>query len=455
MIERLLCPTTSYRLGKTKERRLHVISWIHSGPVLKASVLLQMFAAGALYAWSGILPAVRFRFGATVGEVGLIFSLSIAAFTLAVLGASRFPAKTESGKNHHVAADLRRWRVCFVAALCLVLASQLSHFVLFAFVYSLGLGTCCGAIYMWVLQDVARAENPNLLTGYAVAAFGLGAVLLSPAMHLATNLGWGLLGLLIPAATLALAGSLGWAAAGRCKNQTGRAGRADRESITTKTLNENRVESAGALGLVGSSRVAWPVFWPILLISLGFAMNSAVGLFTLGLAGVLMEAREVSLLFISFGLGGVAIANTCGRLLAGMWVGRIGIRIACCVGPVVTLMGLGSVSLLGSVLDGAVAMVVGLVLVAGGYGWVASTYPIATRIQFGDEAYGRCFGVVFLGWGFAGLVAPWLAGRAFDVGGVDLVVWLGLGLVCGAMLLAGGMVWLLRFSSPASQAEPP
>ena len=58
-----------------------------------------------------------------------------------------------------------------------------------------------------------------------------------------------------------------------------------------------------------------------------------------------------------------------------------------------------------------------LVLIGLGYGATIALYPAITLSYFGPSQMARIYGRVFTAWGVAGLVAPWAAGRLYDLGG--------------------------------------
>ena len=58
-----------------------------------------------------------------------------------------------------------------------------------------------------------------------------------------------------------------------------------------------------------------------------------------------------------------------------------------------------------------------LVLIGLGYGATIARYPAITLSYFGPSQMARSYGRVFTAWGVAGLVAPWAAGRLYDLDG--------------------------------------
>ena len=132
---------------------------------------------------------------------------------------------------------------------------------------------------------------------------------------------------------------------------------------------------------------------------------------TLGLASSIVEERGASMLLSSATLAGIAIGNTSGRLAVGLLAQRLLPQKIIVGATLVIAFGIGV-----AWLPAYPAAVVGagLVLIASGYGLVASGIPTLTRAMFGSARFGRIFSVIFSAWGFAGLTAPWLAGWIFD-----------------------------------------
>ncbi|MEO1248404.1 MAG: MFS transporter [Pseudomonadota bacterium] len=339
---------------------------------------LQCFCAGSLYAWSAMIPALRETYAVEVEQAGLVFSISILAFTVAVLAVARPPfpprgVRTGAG-------------FCLVSALLLSAAAYAPTFLVFVMLYGVGFGFCSGAIYLNCL-DAAAKQDPkkvNVLTGYMVASFGVGGALFGPILRWLVAEGWGLSALLVPAVALFCIFLFSLIIA------KGTTGEADRPPATV----------SGQPSKVLALTLVW----------FGFAFASAAGLMILGLASAFIEQAGGSVALSGVGLTAVALANTAGRLGAGLLTNWLALRRLAMMAALLSLAGIAATAWA----DGAVGTVIGVTVIAGSYGLVASTYPILTRSIFGVDGFSRSYSIVFTAWGLAGLTSPWAAGYLFD-----------------------------------------
>jgi len=146
------------------------------------------------------------------------------------------------------------------------------------------------------------------------------------------------------------------------------------------------------------------------LLWLSFALGSTGGLMVLGLAGKMTDSIGASAAITSIAVAGVAVGNTVGRLSVG------GFNYI--MKPVNTALLAVSVAASGLVITGKATtpalVATGLIVVAAGYGAVASTIPALVGAVYGKDNFARVFSYVFSAWGVAGLVAPWFAGVIHD-----------------------------------------
>lgn len=133
---------------------------------------LVCFFGGALYGWSALIASLQARFDVTMAQTGLVFSLAIVSFTLAVIVTPllRFGSTTA------------RAVACFggLGAVFPVGAAQTSGFGLFLLCFSGGFGAASGGIYITALGIAAATSRPLVATPAMVAAFGLGGVCFGP-----------------------------------------------------------------------------------------------------------------------------------------------------------------------------------------------------------------------------------------------------------------------------------
>lgn len=367
-----------------------------------AAPALLCLAAGSLYAWSALTPALRARFEVGVAAAGQVFSLAIVSFSLAVLLAPMLPRRVRGLNGGAVAATL--------AAAATALASLAPSYPLFLVCFSFGFGAMSGAIYIFTLELAASSRVPAVATPLMVAAFGLGGVVFGPLLRWLVATGWQTEALL--AVSLTLLATV---------------------AVVLLTGHESRLpasaEPVAAAERPGNAGA-------LILLWLAFAFGSGAGLMVLGLAATLIEDRGASVGLSSLVLAGVAVGNTGGRLGVGLLAQVCKPAHIAGLSPLLGLIGLAMLMSLPDPRFGAVA----LSLVAASYGLMASAMPVLTRSIFGAHGFRRAFSIVFTGWGAAGLASPWVAGILHDAtGSFDLAIVLAAG-SCVVALLACGVI---------------
>jgi len=338
------------------------------------------FCAGSLYGWSALIPALVRSFGISTEQAGMIFSLSILAFTIAVYLTPRMGRFTRSLQSGTIFGVL--------AALALSVAAISSNFIMFVVAFSAGFGFCSGAIYIIALNSASQSSKPRMVTAFMVASFGLGAALFGPLVRFLSAGDVGLKALFVIAICFALAATFTFVSARGF------------EMEKTPAIPPASAES----GFANRKEL-------VVLLWLVFCLGSAAGLMTLGLVVSIIESRDASVWSSGITLSLVAIGNTVGRLS----VGFIDEKIKSSLIVTVAMLIIGS-GILACGLTSSIPMTIaGLTVIATGYGMVASGVPALTQSIFGSNQFRHTFSIVFSAWGVAGLSAPWIAGKLFDL----------------------------------------
>jgi len=225
----------------------------------------------------------------------------------------------------------------------------------------------------------------RVLTPVMVASFGLGGAVFGPVSRLSTEHNAShlvLIGLSVSLAALAI------------MNAT-----AARTIKHTPQLAESSNDEVRHFANVS-----------IIPLWLMFFLGSAAGLTTLGLASSIVESNGASAALSSMTLGGVALANTIGRLsVAGL---NRKFQVQSSIQIAMFWLALGT--LICATASGAYVVSLGLILIALGYGTLASAIPCRTEELFGPLRFKKVYGIIFTAWGLAGLSAPWLGGILFE-----------------------------------------
>ncbi len=338
--------------------------------------MLVTFVLGSVHAYSVFIVPLEVQLGLARSDVSLIYSLALVAITVAVL------------VGYRVYASLPSWLLvlltCLGAALGLLLAADAQGWWQLCAGYSLVFGLCNGIGYGFCLQLVGRVmpARKGFAMGAVTAAYAVGSIVFAQVFA------WLIESDSVAAAlrTLALAVIV-------CG--------------TIAALLLQRAAASYGSGVATPRRVrdGKPIarFW--------LAYMSAVfsGLMAIGHAAGIVLAKGSNLELATRGAIMIGVGSALGGFVSGWLLDRwpaprflVGLPL------------LAAVALIAVVLSGDPAVVVGLLSVVGFcYGAIIAIYPVAISNYFGADGP-RAYGRVFTAWGFAGLVAPWMAGLIFD-----------------------------------------
>jgi MFS family permease len=143
----------------------------------------------------------------------------------------------------------------------------------------------------------------------------------------------------------------------------------------------------------------------VALLWVAFAGGAAPGLLLFAHAATVAGELKLSVRAAGLAVSALAAGNLVGRLVGGAWSDRIGRSPA-----MVVALSTGAVAIVALALPSSVPVVLAGYLGTGlAYGAVSALVPAATADRVGAAAFPTAYGVVFTGWGCAGLLAP-LAG---------------------------------------------
>ena len=352
--------------------------------ILCAAVLANLLL-GTLFAWSLFVEPVQSALNVSRAAVSTVFSLSLVAFAVAVLGAGSW---IDRGRVPHVMATATIGSVGG-----LLLTAGAPNLLILIFGYAGLFGAASGLGYAAVVAVATKLPSRlrGLATGLVVGAFALGPVLLSPAAEWSNRIaGWRM-------TMVALAAVIGLGL-----------------SFVSAALRQAQLPSSSPDPTPGERHRHRRQDPPVLLLAVIFLLASLPGLAAFGHAAAMMTTAGTPRL----ATGAVSLlgaGNLIGRLLAGGVSDRLG-RF-----PVLAAS-LGATGVASAYL-GWQPPVLPLLLVIGlGYGALSALMPVITADLSGAVQSASAYGRVFLGWGVAGLLAPYVAGLAFDAtGGYELM----------------------------------
>lgn len=347
--------------------------------VILLAAMLVTFVTGSVHSFSVFVLPLETLLQLPRSEISLIYSFALVGITLAVLFGYRYYA------------SLRAWWLvlacCLSAALGLLLAAAAQQWWQLFVGYSLMFGISNGFAYGFSLQLVGREmpQRKGFAMGAVTAAYAVGSIVFSY-----------LFAVTIDDSSVSSAFHLlavGLAICGLLAALMMHLARAD----------YGRVDSVGAASSTGLDGAKILHYW------LAYMTSVFAGLMAIGHAAGIAVAKGASLELSTLSAMIIGIGSAGGGFLAGWLIDRWPAKRFLVGLPLLSALAL----LLSALVDEASAVVGLLSLVGFSYGSIIAIYPVVISNDFGDlgaKAYGR----IFTAWGFAGLVAPWVAGLVFD-----------------------------------------
>jgi OFA family oxalate/formate antiporter-like MFS transporter len=380
------------------------------GWVMVAAAFTLMFVGfGAAYSFAAFFSAFESEFGASRGEIALVFSLC--AFLWFSSGAPAGMLADRFGARRVAIAGV----ACLVLALGVASVAQ-SLGVLYA-TYSIGIGLGVGLVYVPSVGAVQPwfSANRAFASGLAVAGIGAGnfAGPLLAAWWIEL-FGWRGAYLSLALFVLVLGGAA--AAALRQKERHG-------------------AVIADGMPLRAALRTTpfWLLFASLVLSCIGlFVPMVHLGPYATD-AGY-TEAQGVALVSL------IGVGSLVGRFAVGAPADRLGRLPSLCA----MYAGLGVMFLLWTVASAYWMLVVFAVVFGACYGAYVALLPTIVMDLYGPRSVSGIIGCLYTGCGVGTLLGPWLAGVAYDAVGSYQAAMLG-GAVfsagaaaCVAILMHGG-----------------
>ncbi|MBN9098747.1 MAG: MFS transporter [Pseudonocardia sp.] len=341
--------------------------------VVTGAVLLDL-AVSPLFAWDVFTDSVGRDLGAGDTLLAAVFSVGLVAFMAGVL---------VGGRLADVVAPRRLALVTLVGTVAGLLGCAAATSVL-ALVLAFGvvLGGSTGLGYATAVRVAGTvASRRGLALGLVVSAYALGTAVLAPvASALLFTVGRGSTFVLVAGL---MGGVLAVAAV-----------------LVPADPPEQHAPGRRSRGRPGRAVVA---LWA------AFGLGAAPALAAFAQAGDLAGTSDA----VASAVGALAVGNVAGRLVAGPLSDRTG-RSAALHGTCAMLLVACLPLALGA--RGPVAFAA-LLLLGTQYGALSALVPAATADVVPGERFGTAYGVVFTGWGVAGLLAPVVAAAgAADIG---------------------------------------
>jgi OFA family oxalate/formate antiporter-like MFS transporter len=353
--------------------------------VLIAGVILQLIIGG-VYAWSVFVPALESEYLFTKGRSALIFGLTIAVFSLAMIPAGRALKRFGPRKTAAFGA------VLFGGGYLLASLADGNYLLT---LLSLGVlsGTGLGFVYICPLTVGMQwfPARKGLVTGVSVAGFGGGAIVVSSAASFLLE--QPNIYILDVFRTLGIVlGMLAFIAA-----------------MLLSAPDNGPVKPARSRG---ESRKVF-LSREFLIVALGMFAGTFSGLLIVGNLKPLLLSASIPELQATLAVSLFAVGNAAGRIFWGNIFDHFGPRRTIMLS--LTSLGAGLVLMM---LPLPSPLMLAVVLYTGtGFGSCFTVYALSTESMFGIHAFSTVYPVVFLGYGVAALTGPVLGGIIADRAG--------------------------------------
>lgn len=389
--------------------------------VLIASCVTNL-CIGSLYAWSVFAAPMAAKLSEVTGESMTAATLSI-VFTVA--NAIGPIAMISGGFFNDRIGPKRLILIGGVMFGCGMLASSVVNSVpLLTITYGLGCGLGQSLAYGCTISNSVKffPDKRGLIGGIATATYGIGSVVLPPiANAMIAGLGvsrtFQILGIfyivvISICSFFIMKCPAGYAPEGYVAPTTGR---------VAVSADKN-----------WKQMIADPLFYIMLVMLLcggfsGLMITSQASPMAQGLAGMTaaMAATTVSVL---------ALFNAAGRVVAGFlsdWLGRSNVILGTFVLEII-----GLTCLLNSGADTRLLFLVGVSIMGICFGSLMGVYPGFTADQFGGLNNSLNYGIMFIGFGLAGIGGPMVVGKIVSAtGGYTYAFFVAMGLAVLGILL--------------------
>ena len=392
--------------------------------IVLGALLIQV-CLGAVYIWSVFKAPLIKEFGWDAASVSFTFSLTILVFSITTI----FAGKLQDAIGP-------RWVATgggVLYALGLILASKTTSlgylYATFAVVGGIGIG----AGYVCPLACCVKwfPDKKGLITGLAVAGFGLGGMIFTPvANSLRDSFGllpaFAYLGIIygvvvVIGAQLLKNPPAGYKPAGwnPPAPAAGKAGGAD--------------FSTGEMVKTPQFVIMWVTY----------LAGAAAGLMIIANALPIASAQGLSVGLAAWAVMIVSLFNAAGRIAWGVLSDKLG-RTRTLM-AIFLICGLTMLSL--KLLTGTMILI-GVALVGFCFGGFLALYPSLTADYFGTKSYGMNYGTVFMAYGIGAVVGPMLYDlmKSPVAGQLSAVPLMASGVAC---LVGLGLVFILKAPSKA------
>lgn len=350
---------------------------------LAASIVIQV-CLGGVYAWSEFVTPLCSEYGLSAAQTQIIFGTIFAVFTIAMAFAGRLQEK----RGPRLVATIGGLMFGCGYALASISGGSFPLILLGVGVIG-GIGT--GFCYICSLAACVKwfPKSKGLVAGLAVTGFGGGAILLSLVASTLLESGNNVLEVfraigLTYGTILVACAMLLRAPKGSVQQQ--------QKSIPLRQFLYQRK------------------FWSL---ASGMFCGTFAGLMVVGNIKPIGLSAGLDPEQAGFAIGTFAAGNAAGRICWGLVFDKIG-RITIPLSLMVLCIAV--VALLPSAFS-VVTFALAAALTGFGYGACFVVYAVLVAVEYGPNAIGNVYPIIFLAYGFSGVVGPPVGGVLFDTTG--------------------------------------
>jgi OFA family oxalate/formate antiporter-like MFS transporter len=355
---------------------------------LAASILMQT-CLGMVYAWSTFVPALEREHGVTPGRAGLIFGVCIASFTVSMVFGGILQQK------HGPRIVGMTGGALFLAGYLTGAASGGNYIVTLSG-FGLLAGAGIGFAYVCPLATGIKwfPKHKGLITGLAVAGFGLGGMFFAkagqhlldagrPVLNILGQIGW-TVGITVILSSLLL-------------------------FVPGPVSTANAAPETHTLSVVLRQKKFRALFWQMFCGTFGGLLIIG-NLKPIGMSeGMASDAAVRAVMLFALG-------NASGRILWGLWYDRFGGRV---ITACMLLLGAGA-AFMGTVTT-PWGFYTSTLISAFAFGGCFVLFAARTADEFGPHRISEIYPFVFLGYGIAGLAGPPVGGWMLARSGAPLL----------------------------------
>ena len=371
-----------------------------------AASFIIMLCIGSVYAWSIIASELIEQYGFSASQSQIIFGLIIAIFPVTMIFVGQLGKKMKHRHFGYISGML------FFIGYFLAGYSE-GNFVLVLSGIGILAGIATGFGYWVSLTSPVQwyPDKKGLITGIAVAGFGLGAVLMSEFAIIILNKGYTILELLRMVAISY--GLLIFIAS----------------SLIYQTQNKTEIEDKTA---DKASFIRTKNFKKLFL---GIFLGTFAGLLIIGSLKIIGEQFEIKNSILVFGVVLFAISNFSGRLTWGYLSDHMGAGL--CIFLALLIQSLSIISLNIFTLTNTSYLILSF-LIGFGFGGNFVLFARETAQTFGLKNMGIIYPYVLIGYAIAGIAGPMSGGFLYDISNTYFYAIL----LAGIMSLLGSLLFL-------------